>query len=269
LGTRTETKNVNSLRSVERAVRYEIQRQAAVLDAGSVVVQETRHFAEGDGTTLPGRVKEEAEDYRYFPEPDLVPITPSAQWVEGLRATLPEAPSLRRKRLQAAWGVPDHEMAALVNAGALDVVEQTVRLGADPGSARKWWLGEVARRANETGKDIGDLPISASEVARVVALVEEGRLNDKIGRQVIEAVLDGEGSPDDVIARRGLEVVSDDAVLTAAIDEALAAAPDIAAKIAGGKTAAAGAIVGVVMRTTRGQADAARVRELILARYQS
>ncbi|MBI1377695.1 MAG: Asp-tRNA(Asn)/Glu-tRNA(Gln) amidotransferase subunit GatB [Frankiales bacterium] len=265
-GTRTETKNVNSLRSVERAVRYEMTRQAAVLTAGGHITQETRHWHEDTGTTTSGRSKEEAEDYRYFPEPDLVPIAPSREWVEELRATLPENPAVRRARLQAAWGISDFDMSAVVNAGALDVVEATVALGTDQASARKWWLGELARVANERGVEVGDLPITPADVARVEQLVGEGALNDKLARQVIDGVLAGEGDPGTVVAARGLAVVSDDGPLLAAIDEALAAQPDVADKIRGGKVAAAGAIVGAVMKATRGQADAARVRALLLER---
>jgi aspartyl-tRNA(Asn)/glutamyl-tRNA(Gln) amidotransferase subunit B len=266
LGTRTETKNVNSLRSVERAVRYEMTRQAAVLEAGGSIVQETRHWHEDTGVTTSGREKSDAEDYRYFPEPDLVPIAPSREWVEQLRAALPENPAVRQARLMADWGVTPFEMASVVNAGALDLVEATVAAGADQAAARKWWTGELARIANEQEVEVVDLAITPVDVARVEALVGEGALNDKLARQVIEGVLAGEGTPDDVVASRGLAVVSDDGPLLAAIDEALAAQPDVADKIRGGKVAAAGAIVGAVMKATRGQADAGRVRELLLER---
>ncbi|MGE3812403.1 MAG: Asp-tRNA(Asn)/Glu-tRNA(Gln) amidotransferase subunit GatB [Candidatus Nanopelagicales bacterium] len=265
-GTRTETKNVNSLRSIERAVRYEMTRQAAVLEDGGSITQETRHWHEDTGITTSGRSKEEAEDYRYFPEPDLVPIAPSREWVEELRASLPENPAVRRARLQEAWGISDLDMQTVLNAGALDVVEETVAAGADQAAARKWWLGELARVANERGVELADLPITPSQVARVEALVSEGTLNDKLARQVIEGVLAGEGEPDAVVASRGLAVVSDDGPLLAAIDEALAAQPDVADKIRGGKVQAAGAIVGAVMKATRGQADAGRVRALLLER---
>jgi aspartyl-tRNA(Asn)/glutamyl-tRNA(Gln) amidotransferase subunit B len=268
-GTRTETKNVNSLRSVERAVRFEIERQAAVLDAGERIVQETRHFHEDTGTTTAGRSKEEAQDYRYFPEPDLVPVAPSREWVEQIRATLPELPAARRARLMAEWGVSDLDLAALRNAGAVELVEQTVAAGASPADARKWWLGELARRANESGTDLADLPISPADVARVSALVASGALNDKLARQVIEGVMAGEGTPDEVVARRGLAIVSDEGALTAAVDEAIATNADAAQKVRDGKVAAAGALVGAVMKATRGQADAARVRELILQRLTS
>ena len=265
-GTRTETKNVNSLRSVERAVRSEIERQAAVLDSGGRVVQETRHFQESTGTTTAGRSKEEAQDYRYFPEPDLVPVAPSPEWVERLRAALPELPAARRARLQAEWGLSDADMSSLANAGALDLVAETVAAGAQPDQARNWWLGELSRRANESGTELAALPVTPAQVARVSELVASGALNAKLARQVLDGVLAGEGSPDEIVAARGLAVVSDDAALLAAIDEAIAASPDVAKVIRSGKTAAAGVLVGAVMKATRGQADAARARDLILQR---
>jgi aspartyl-tRNA(Asn)/glutamyl-tRNA(Gln) amidotransferase subunit B len=266
LGTRTETKNVNSLRSVERAVRHEIRRQAGVLDGGGRIVQETRHWHEDTGVTTPGRSKEQAEDYRYFPEPDLVPVAPDAEWIDRLRAELPPPPAERRRRLQEQWGLNDLDLQSLVNAGAVDLVESTVAAGAPVAAARKWWLGELARTANERGTDLASLPITPGQVARLVELVEAGSINDKLARQVIEGVLAGEGDPDEVVEKRGLAVVSDDAALAQAVDEALAANPDVAAKIRAGKVAAAGAIVGAVMRATRGSADAAKVREMVLER---
>jgi aspartyl-tRNA(Asn)/glutamyl-tRNA(Gln) amidotransferase subunit B len=265
-GTRTETKNVNSLRSVERAVNYEICRQAAVLSDGGTIIQETRHFHETDGSTTSGRTKEEAEDYRYFPEPDLTPIAPDPEWVEALRATLPEPPLQRRRRLQQAWELSDADMAAVVNAGAVELIEETVEAGAAPSAARKWWLGELARLANEANVDLAALEITPVDVAQLVALVDAGRINDKLARQVIEGVLAGEGDPEAVVAARGLGVVSDDSALVAALDEAIAANPDVVEKVAGGKVQAAGVLVGAVMKATRGQADAARVRELLLER---
>ncbi len=265
-GTRTETKNVNSLRSVERAVRFEIEREAAVLDSGGRVTQETRHFHEDTGTTTPGRSKEEAQDYRYFPEPDLVPVAPPAEWVEQIRAALPEVPSARRARLQAEWDLSEADMTALANAGALDLVAETVAAGASPADARKWWLGELARRANDAATELADLAITPADVARVAELVATGALNDRLARVVIDAVLAGEGTPDEVVAARGLAVVSDEGALTTAIDEAIAANPDVVAKIRDGKVAAAGVLVGAVMKTTRGKADAPRVHELILKR---
>ena len=281
-GTRTETKNVNSLRSVERAVRSEIARQAWVLDEGGRVIQETRHFHEDTATTTSGRSKEEAQDYRYFPEPDLVPIAPAPEWISRIKAAVPAdwRSELHHAstRVQQAWndagaGVSDADMEALRNAGAVGLADQTVRLVGQAVStaqavalARKWWLGELLRKANEAGTELTELPITARDVARVIELEAAGPLNDKLARQVLDGVLAGEGAPDEVVAARGLAVVTDAAVLAAAVDEAIAAHPDIAAKIRGGKVAAAGALVGAVMRATGGQADAAAVRDLILRR---
>ncbi|MGH3994731.1 MAG: Asp-tRNA(Asn)/Glu-tRNA(Gln) amidotransferase subunit GatB, partial [Pseudonocardiaceae bacterium] len=265
-GTRTETKNVNSLRSVERAVRYEMRRQAAVLASGGEIVQETRHFDEATGTTSPGRRKETSEDYRYFPEPDLVPIAPAEDWVARLRATLPELPAQRRARAQAEWALSDLELRDLVNAGALDLIAGTVEAGAPPAEARSWWVAYLTQQANSRGVELAELPITPAQVARVVALVADGALTNKLARQVVDGVLAGEGEPDEIVAARGLAVVSDDAALAAAVEEALAAQPEIVAKIRGGKVQAAGAIVGAVMKATGGQADAARVRELVLQR---
>jgi aspartyl-tRNA(Asn)/glutamyl-tRNA(Gln) amidotransferase subunit B len=264
LGTRTETKNVNSLRSVERAARYEMQRHGAVLAEGGTILQETRHWHEDTGITTSGREKSDAEDYRYFPEPDLVPMAPSREWVDELRATLPEPPHEKRARLQEAWGFSDLEMRDTVGAGALALVEETVAAGATPSAARKWWLGELARRANETETDLASLGVTPAQVARVQALVDEGTLNDKLARQVFDGLLAGEGSPDEVVAARGLAIVSDDGALGAAVDHAIADNPDVADKIRDGKVAAAGALIGAVMKEMRGQADANRVRELIL-----
>ncbi len=263
-GTRTETKNVNSLRSVERAVRYEMCRQAAVLVSDGQIVQETRHFDETTASTSAGRRKETSEDYRYFPEPDLVPIAPSDDWVTRLRATLPELPWQRRARAKTEWGLSDLELRDLVNAGALDLIAATVDAGAPAAEARSWWVSYLSQQANSRGVELADLPITPKQLARVIALVDRGALTNNLARQVVDGVLAQEGEPDEVVATHGLAVVSDDTALTAAVEQALAAAPDIADKIRGGKVAAAGAIVGAVMKATGGQANAQRVRELVL-----
>lgn len=264
LGVRTETKNVNSFRGIASAVRYEMQRQGAILSAGGSVNQETRHFHEEDGSTSQGRDKSDAEDYRYFPEPDLVPVAPSRQWVEELRASLPELPVVKRRRLREEWGYADMEMRDVINAGALEIIEATVEAGVDPASARKWWMGELSRRAKERELSLEDMPVTPAQIAELQGLIDSGRINDKLARQVLEGVLAGEGSPTEVVEARGLEVVSDDGALSKAVQDALDANPDVVEKIKGGKVAAAGALVGAVMKATRGQADAARVRELIM-----
>jgi aspartyl-tRNA(Asn)/glutamyl-tRNA(Gln) amidotransferase subunit B len=262
-GTRTETKNVNSLRSVERAVRYEMRRQAAVLDAGGRVLQETRHFHEDTGSTSPGRSKEEATDYRYFPEPDLVPVAPDAEWVEKLRAALPELPAARRVRLRDEWGLSPAEMSWIANAGALGLVTDTVAAGATPADARKWWLGELARRANDAGVELAELAVTPQQVAELSRLVAEGTLNDQLARQALDGVLAGEGDPAQVVQARGLAVMGESDELVAAVDAALAGNPDVVAKVQGGKVQALGALVGAVMKATRGKADAATVKRML------
>ncbi len=264
LGTRTETKNVNSLRSIERAVRYEIQRQAAILAKGGTIKQETRHWHEDKGATSSGRPKSDADDYRYFPEPDLVPVQPSAELIESIRASLPEKPADRRKRLQNEWGFAELEFRDVVNADLLDVIEETVAAGAKPQSARKWWSGELARTANNEDKDVADLAITPAQVAELATLVEAGKLNDRLAREVLTYVLAGEGNPSDIVAARGLEVVSDDGALIAAIDAALAKQPDVLDAIREGRMQAAGAVIGAVMQAMKGSADAGRVRELLI-----
>lgn len=270
LGTRTETKNVNSLRSVERAVRYEMTRQAAILLGGNTIRQETRHWHEDTGVTTSGREKSDAEDYRYFPEPDLVPVAPSEELVARLRETLPEPPQERRRRLQTGWGYSDLEMRDVVNAGAVELVEETVAAGASPAGARKWWSGEVARRANAEGVDVvsyaATVGLTPAHVAELDGLVRDGRLNDSMARQVFEGVLAGEGTPTAVADARGLELVQDDSALSDAVDAVIAANPDVAEKVRSGKVQAAGALIGQVMKQMKGQADAAKVRELILAK---
>lgn len=265
-GIRSETKNVNSLRAVEHAVRYEIQRHAAVLDSGQAVTQETRHWHEDTRTTTAGRPKSDADDYRYFPEPDLVPVVTTPEWIEELRAQLPEPPAERRKRLKEAWGYSDAEFRDVVNAGVMDAIEETIAAGATPAVARKWWMGEISRLAKQSDVDPVDLGATPAMIIELNSLIESGKINDKLARKVLEYVLAGEGSPAEVVEKHGMAVVSDDGALLEAVDAALAAQPDVADKIRGGKVQAVGAIVGGVMKATRGQADAGRVRELILER---
>jgi aspartyl-tRNA(Asn)/glutamyl-tRNA(Gln) amidotransferase subunit B len=265
-GTRTETKNVNSLRSVERAVRSEMIRQAAILDAGGKIKQETRHFQEQTGETRSGRSKEEATDYRYFPEPDLVPLAPASEWVEQIRASLPELPAARRTRLQAELGLSAEDLQKMVNAGAVDLIADTIAAGAPASEGRNWWLGYLAQHANSRDIDVSALPVTPAQVARVITLVADGTLSTALARQAIDGVLETGADVDAVIAERGLAVVSDTSALTEAADAAIAANPDVADKVRGGKLPAVGALVGAVMKATRGQADAAAVRAILLER---
>jgi aspartyl-tRNA(Asn)/glutamyl-tRNA(Gln) amidotransferase subunit B len=265
-GTRTETKNVNSLRSVERAVRSEMIRQAGILDDGGTIKQETRHFHEATGDTAPGRSKEEATDYRYFPEPDLVPVAPAAEWVEEIRASLPELPAAKRKRLVEAFGLSEDDLQALTNAGVTELVGETVDAGAPVGEARNWWQTYLTQKANEADVDPSELNITPAKVARVIALVADGTLSTALARQAVDGVLETGDDVDAVIAAKGLKKVSDTGALEAAADAAIAADPDAAQKVREGKVAAIGALVGQVMKATRGQADAAAVKDILLAK---
>ena len=194
-------------------------------------------------------------------------MVPSPALIDELRDALPEPPAARRRRLKEEWGFTDLEFRDVVNSGLLVEVADTVAAGASPQQARKWWTGEIARIANAQDAEPSSL-ISASDVAAVVELVESGALTDRLARQVVEGVIAGEGTPAEVVAARGLQVVSDDGALIAAVDAALAEQPDVLEKIREGKVQAAGAVIGAVMKAMGGKADAARVRELVLERAQ-
>ena len=269
LGTRSETKNVNSFRGIEKTIIYEIRRQAAILDDGGEILQETRHWDEASQATAGGRVKTDADDYRYFPDPDLVMVHVTKGHIDELASQMPEMPRERRNRLQNEWGFSDLEMRDVVNADALDLIEATIAAGATAGGARKWWLGEISRAANERETLLEDMPITPADVARVEKLVAEGRLNDKLAKQTVAGVLAGEGTPDEVVRKHGYEVVSDDGALEAEVDKALAADPDIAAKLKAGNMKPMGAIIGAVMKATRGQADAKAVSAIVMRKVKS
>ena len=268
LGTRTETKNVNSFRAIDKTVRYEMRRQGAILSRGGKVIQETRHWHEEDSTTSSGREKSDAEDYRYFPEPDLVPVAPSREWVEQLRQSLPELPVVRRRRLREEYGFTDMEMRDVVNAGALDLIVQTVGAGTKPVAARKWWMTELSRAAKDRQVDLVDLPVAPEQIAQLQKLVDDGKMTDKLARKCLEGVLEGEGDPAEVMSKRGLELVQDDGALDAAVAKVVDANPDIVAKVQSGKTKAVGALVGQVMKEMRGKADAAKASQLLLKACQ-
>jgi aspartyl-tRNA(Asn)/glutamyl-tRNA(Gln) amidotransferase subunit B len=216
--------------------------------------------------TTAGRSKEEATDYRYFPEPDLVPLAPDRDWVEALRATLPELPAQRRDRLARELGASDFELESMANAGVVDLVARTAAAGAPAAEARNWWLGYLSQKANEAAVEPAELTISPEQVATVIALVATGALSTGLARQAVDGVLETGDDVDAVVAARGLRRVSDVDALGSAVDQAVEAQPDVVAKIRGGKTAAVGALVGAVMKATRGQADATVVRRLILER---
>lgn len=263
-GTRTETKNVNSTRAVAAAVESEIVRQAKALDAGETIVQETRHWDEEARSTRSGRPKSDADDYRYFADPDLVPVVTNSDWVERLRADLPENPLQRRRRLREDWGFAESEFRDVVAAGVLDEIEATITAGATAEAARKWWMGEIARIANERGVSPEALEVTPADVVEIEQLIGDKTINDKIARQIVGHIADGEGRPGQIVEARSLAVVSDDGALSTAVEDAMAANPDVVERIKDGHMQAVGALIGPVMKATKGQADAGRVREIIM-----
>ena len=245
-------------------MRYEVERHAGILDAGQQIVQETRHWHEDTGVTTSGREKSDAEDYRYFPEPDLVPVAPTAR---GSRSCGPRCPSRRLRAVPGCRRSGATPTSRCVTSSArvrVDLIEATVAAGATPHAARKWWLGDLARRANDTGAASTlseSLPCRSPRCRR--SWTPSGSTTSWPAR-CSTGVLAGEGTPEEIVVARGLEVVSDDGALAAAVERAIEANPDVADKIRDGKVAAAGALIGAVMKEMRGQADAGRVRELIL-----
>ncbi|MFU0570027.1 Asp-tRNA(Asn)/Glu-tRNA(Gln) amidotransferase subunit GatB [Gardnerella vaginalis] len=268
-GTRSETKNVNTFRGIEKTLQYEIRRQAAILSEGGEILQETRHWDEATQTTAGGRVKSDADDYRYFPDPDLVMLHITKEHIERMKAEMPEMPRERRNRLQSEWGISDLEMRDILNADALDLVEETVKAGASAAGAKKWWLGELAREANTRGVTLEELPITPQDVAEVEKLIADGNLNDKLAKQTVACVLSGEGKPDEVVKKHGFKVMNDDGALEAAVDAALAADPEVAEKLKAGNMKPMGAIIGAVMRATKGQADAKAVTKIVMAKIKA
>ena len=265
-GTRAEVKNMNSIRSLGRAIEYEIARQTDVLTSGGRIVQETRHWDEDAGRTSTLRTKETTEDYRYFPDPDLVPVAPDADWIEELRTALPELPTAKRARLVEAHGINDEQAAGLVTIGLADTFETAVEAGAAPGEAANWLVNEVVAWCNEHDTEPAAAPITGAQLGELSGLVADGTLSKKLARQVLTAVLDGEGSPKDIASSRGLSQISDTDAIAAAVDAAIEADPGAAQKVRDGNDKAIGALVGAVMKATRGQANPALVNELLRER---
>ena len=267
-GTRSETKNVNSFRGIEKTIQYEIRRQAARLDDGKEILQETRHWDEATQTTAGGRLKSDADDYRYFPDPDLVMLHITKEHIEEMKAQMPEMPRERRNRLKSEWGLSDLQMRDILNADALDLIEETVKAGAKAAGARKWWLGELSREDNAKGVSLEELPITPADVAEVEKLIASGKLNDKLAKQTVEGVLKGEGTPDEVVKKHDYKIVEDNGAIEAAVDAAFEANPDVVEKLKSGNMKPMGVIIGAVMKATRGQADAKAVTKVVMGKIK-
>jgi len=256
LGTKVEVKNMNSFRSLERALAYEIERQTAALEAGVPILQETRHWDEGAGVTGSMRSKEESSDYRYFPEPDLVPIEVTDTWREAIQKGLPELPAARRNRY-VALGLDPAAVAVLVSGGSAltGLFENAVGLGADPKAIANWLTGEVAAFLRRESVELGDTPLTGENLHELEGLYGAGDLSATAAKQVLAGVLAGEGSPAEVAEARDLIQISDAGALATEIDRVLANHPEEYQRLMDGDARVIGYLVGQVMRITAGKAD--------------
>jgi aspartyl-tRNA(Asn)/glutamyl-tRNA(Gln) amidotransferase subunit B len=264
LGTKVEVKNMNSFRSLERAVEFEIERQIDVLESGGTLTQETRHWDEEAGVTHSMRTKEGSSDYRYFTEPDLVPMSMDDVWVEEVRASLPELPAARRARYVGMGLDPDQAGVLSDSAEPLrQLFDAAVAAGAAPRPAANWLTGEVTAWLRRADGDPTNLPLSGAQLAELIAIIEDGTVSVSAAKEVLEGVLTGEGDPRQVATDRDLVQISDTSALQAVVDEVIAANPDAVESYRGGEDKAVGFLVGQVMRQTQGKADPRLVNELL------
>ncbi len=264
LGTKTEIKNMNSFRSVERAIESEIERQIALLEAGERIVQETRGWDEVNGVTHSMRSKEEAHDYRYFPDPDLVPLELVAATVERVRGTLPELPWQRFERYTKAYALSAAHATQLVdNLGLATYFDRTVELGANPPQVANLLLGDLSRLANESGTAVAESHVRPDHLAELVALVDAKTINSKIAKELLARMWEGAGSPKEIVAREGLAQTSDPDAIARLVDEVIGANEKVVADYRAGKSNVLGFLVGQAMKASRGKADPALVNELM------
>ena len=264
LGTRTEMKNLNSFKAISRAIQYESRRQIELLEEGKRVIQETRRWDENKDATYAMRSKENAQDYRYFPDPDLPPVELSEAYLEHLRSAQPELAPARMERYQRQFGLPAYDTEMLTSQKALsDFFEAVVALGAPAKQASNWIMGEVLRALSARSMEAADMPLSPATLARLIALVAEGKLNRNTAVTVFEAVFDSDGDVDAYVADHGLEQIRDDSLVEAAVDKAFADNPKSVEDYRSGKEKAFGFLVGQVMRQLRGKADPKAVNEAV------
>ena len=264
LGTRTEMKNINSFKNLEDAINYEIERQEEVLEDGGHVIQETRTFDPARGITLSMRSKENAHDYRYMPEPDLPPIVTSAETIEKYRSELPELPDARRARLEKEDGLSDYEAGIITSSRAMaEYFDAVVATGADPKLAANWIMGDLAKNLNEDGIDIVKSPVSAERLGKMIGLIMKDTISGKIAKKVFKEMWTNEDDPEKIVKDKGLVQITDTGAIEAAVDAAIAANPKAVAEYKGGKKKAIGALVGQVMKATRGKANPQMVNKML------
>lgn len=273
LGTRTEIKNVNSFRFVERAIHCEYERQADILDSGGRITQETRLYDAEQNTTRSMRSKEVANDYRYFPEPDLLPIVIDDAYIEKVRQSLPELPGAKRARFVAEYGLTEYDANLLVpNHAIADYFETVAKASGAPKLAANWILGDLSAALNRSELSIETNPISAERLSGLISRIDDGTLSSKLAKQVFEALWNDEGDADAIIAARGLKQVSDSGALEAMIDDVIANNPDQVAQYRaadeGKRKKLSGFFVGQIMKTSKGQANPQMLNELLLKKLE-
>jgi len=263
-GTRTEVKNMNSFRHVERALSYEIERQKRVIEEGGEVVQETRLWDPQRGVTVPMRGKEEAHDYRYFPDPDLVPLIISEEWIEEVRRSLPELPLERKERFVRQYGIPEYDAGVLTASKALaDYYERCVELFPEPKQVSNWVMGELLRLLNEAGKEPEDCPVPPEGLAELLGLIKDGTISGKIAKGVFEEMFRTGRGAREIVKEKGLEQITDEGVLKAVVDQVLRDHPEEVSEYRKGKEKLLGFFVGQVMKATRGKANPQLVNKLL------
>jgi len=265
LGTRCEIKNVNSFRFISQAIQYEARRQIEILEDGGSITQETRLFDPVKGETRSMRSKEEAHDYRYFPDPDLLPLEIEQAWIDSIKASLPELPDAKRKRLMADYGLSQYDAIVLISEQAKADYFEAAAKGRDAKLVANWVTNELSARLAADHLDFDQSPVPAAHVAELVQLIEEGVISSKIAKEVFDHVWNGEGSPAEVVEKHGLKQVTDTGAIEKAIDDIIAANPDKAAAVAE-KPQALGWFVGQVMKATGGKANPAAVNEILKAK---
>ena len=263
-GTKVELKNINSFKFVKDALDYEIKRQTKVLHEGGKISQETRLWDLEKSVTATMRSKEEAHDYRYFPDPDLVPLSISEEWVEELRQTVPELPAVRRKRFVSEYGLPDYDAGVLTASKPLaDYLESCVKLFNQPKTVSNWVMGELLHELNNSGTAVGDSPVSPQRLVSLLNLVENGTVSLKVAREIFPELYASGKTPEQIVEEKGLSQVSDEGTLEKIIDEVIAKNPAQVAQYRGGKEQVLGFFVGQVMKGSGGKANPGKVNELL------
>ena len=263
-GTRCEMKNINSFRAAVRSMEYEQKRQAEVLDDGGVIDQETRRWDDVKGISTVMRTKEDAQDYRYFPEPDLLPIIVSDEWIEEIRKTIPELPEQRRSRYVEEYGLPEYDAFILTSSKkTADFFDQTVTLGAAPKTVSNWLMGDIAKLVNDHELEAGDIPFTPAHLAALIALIEKGAISNSAAKKVLNEMFNNPEEPEKIVDRLGLSQVSDEGAIMQMIQDVMAQNAQSVADYKAGKDKAMGYLVGQVMRVSRGKANPQVINKLL------